>query len=151
MIAATRDHYTRNPIVRLESRRAKLVVEHKPEGLWYGVNGDWKRWVDGEELDWLDGKIRHAVQLDLSRILQIRDEVDLLIFSRDFLAPPRHKYDASIDWPMVAEEWAGVEIAPYVGSLRLDSRVRWYYGWDAARGCVWDPEDASVQISEVPA
>jgi hypothetical protein len=43
----------------------------------------------------------------------------------------------SIIWPDVAKQYDGIIIAPYLWSRRLDSSSRWYYGWDAASGCIW--------------
>ena len=43
-----------------------------------------------------------------------------------------------IDWRLVAEEWQGIVIAPYLWERRFDSDARWYYSWDCASGCIWD-------------
>ena len=42
------------------------------------------------------------------------------------------------DWARVGEAYPGIIIAPYIWSRRLDGPM-WYYGWDCASGCVWDP------------
>ncbi len=50
----------------------------------------------------------------------------------------------NIDWAAVAEEYAGIEIAPYQWSLRMDTRTNWYYPWDVASGVVWDMTGVTV-------
>ena len=43
-----------------------------------------------------------------------------------------------IDWKKVQDDgWAGIQICPYRGEARYSSM--WYYGWDVASGCIWDP------------
>lgn len=42
-----------------------------------------------------------------------------------------------INWPMVADRYQGIVIAPYLWSRRMDGGL-WYYGWDCASGCIWD-------------
>ena len=62
----------------------------------------------------------------------------------------RDHYAKEPIWPGVAAEgWAGIEIAPYIWARRLDGPARWYYGWDAASGCIWDPTAAAVELTEV--
>jgi hypothetical protein len=46
--------------------------------------------------------------------------------------------DKMIDWPKVAEHYAGIEICPYLSNKRNDDDFFWYYGWDVASGCIWD-------------
>jgi len=48
--------------------------------------------------------------------------------------------DKMIDWPRVAEHYAGIEICPYLSSKRMDDDAFWYYGWDVASGCIWSPK-----------
>jgi len=43
-----------------------------------------------------------------------------------------------IAWSLVADEYQGIVIAPYVWSRRLCYGANWYYSWDCASGCVWD-------------
>ena len=50
--------------------------------------------------------------------------------------PVRH----SLDWQAVAQNWQGILIPQYLWSMRLNSRHAWYYSWDCASGCIWNPE-----------
>jgi len=59
-------------------------------------------------------------------------------------------YFKTVSWEQVAKDgYQGVEITPYQWELRLDSRVNWYYSWDCASGCAWDPQAIeSLQLVE---
>jgi hypothetical protein len=65
--------------------------------------------------------------------LKILDEKPMFSLDGDPPKMPRNY----IDWPVVAEGWAGVEINPYLWKRRLNGGM-WYYGWDCASGCIWD-------------
>lgn len=43
-----------------------------------------------------------------------------------------------IDWKRVAKKYHGILITPYIWEQRL-GRHMWYYGWDCASGCIWNP------------
>ena len=53
----------------------------------------------------------------------------------------------SINWPKVAQDYAGIEICPYRSDKRMSSD--WYYGWDVASGCVWSSK-GFAGIKEIP-
>ena len=53
------------------------------------------------------------------------------------------------NWPLLATQCAGIEIAPYQHAFR--STHMWYYGWDVASGCVWDKSGIKkIEKIEVP-
>lgn len=127
----------------------------KPRGLWYEVDGDWRRWCKSEQPNWLVGKYLHRLKLGGERLLMIRTVAELDAFheryatcwiggqrpdrwekpERDFLYP---------DWREVAAEYDGIEIAPYQWPRRL--RLLWYYAWDCASGCIWRPRGARLAL-----
>lgn len=114
---------------------------HKPVGLWVSDESQresWS-WFCTMEAEWLSlGAYRFSVELDMDRILHLESCMDLLNFTERF----RTRY--GINWEMVSESWPGILITPYQWSLRLDDRTHWYYGWDVASGCVWDP--TAIQV-----
>lgn len=138
-------HITHKPISRLIKWRKQKKTNHKPVGLWYGVNNDWLRWCRIEEPTWV-GKYWYQLEIDQDKLLKISTKKQLEQFT------DRYKYIAEvieklstinddfiqlscIDWAAVAKEYDGIEIAPY----RWESRLKflWYYGWDCSSGCVW--------------
>jgi hypothetical protein len=81
------------------------------------------------------------LELDMSRILVIRNEEELLEFTAEYGVPLSERTSRSmdyIDWARVAEKYDGIDIPKYLRSMRLDSRVSWYYTWDIASGCIWN-------------
>ena len=134
------------------SPRADLAVirsiEHqiagiKPRGLWYEVDGDWRRWCrDDGQTSWINGHYLYALALDPAvRLLRVCTGKAL-----DDLTTRYAKDRWVIDWPAIAAEYDGIEIAPYQWSRRLSPGTSWYYGWDCASGCVWTPRDSSLSL-----
>ncbi len=128
----------------LARSRWRQTVDDKPEGLWYSVGADWERWCRGSGFRLNQLRYVHELRLTQgARILHLRTAKAILDFAKRYRAtspPPLYTLLAGIltgiDWPRVASEYQGIEIAPYQASLR--TKQRWYYTWDAASGCVWD-------------
>ncbi len=132
-----------DPFLELEQE-----VGHKPKGLWFTPGqDDWKEWCEENMPHWLEGKTLGWFDVDLSRMLVISEPGALLEFTARFLDSEMEKrmrllgvrsiMSFNIDWRAVAEQYDGIEIAPYQWGLRLDERCHWYYTWDVASGCVW--------------
>jgi hypothetical protein len=150
------EHYSK------ESLGALVAIEQaepfsafdKPKGLWISVAGedDWPSWCHGEDFG-LDRMVwRNVLTLREeehgSRILFIDDDEGFQHFENSFSREPQFRelrYPV-IDWPLVATLWQGIIIAPYRWDRRLDSH--WYYGWDCASGCIWDPRVIASITSE---
>jgi hypothetical protein len=118
----------------------------KPLGLWYEVDGDWRRWIEGEQFRLEAYTFAHRLELGAERMLFVRGSRELEAFNAEYEARElsvRGTLNWRIDWPRVAEEYDGIEIAPYVWSHRLD--YLWYYGWDCASGCIWRPRGAHLE------
>lgn len=127
--------------------------DHKPKGLWYSVEWDgedsygWKDWCTAEDFELEHLEVATKLDLDLTHVLQLHTPEEILEFHERFtvnLYPDVPQLAGSgvgqgIDWPRVATLYKAIEIAPYCWQLRLDSRTFWYYGWDCASGCIWDP------------
>lgn len=117
----------------------------KPEGTWYGIGSSWLTWLKSESPSWFEDHT-YVVLVDQSSILRLRTAAAVKAFGKKYASPDSIFPGMSIDWPRVAQEYSGIEIAPYQHTLRLDLDVSWYYGWDVASGCVWDPE--VIEVSE---
>ena len=50
------------------------------------------------------------------------------------------------DWKLIAQEFDGIEIAPYQWEIRMDYNFFWYYGWDCASGCLWRPKNLTLEL-----
>ena len=139
------------PIV-LEPRDQSPQPGMKPKGFWYEVNADWRRWCRSEMPHWINERYLHRVTLGDERLLEIRSVSELDAFNDEFLATEwRHGYserygpmDMGIRWANVADQYDGIEIAPYLWGRRFDG-PSWYYGWDCASGVIWNPRGARVE------
>ena len=143
-------HYAGQPLTFDPSRKygqREPRVFGKPEGLWVSVDGedDWPTWCRGEEFCIDQLAVEHAVTLasDANVLhLGIGHDLDAFHglyaietdFERHYRAGSRQSWP--IDWRHVAEDYDGIIIAPYRWSHRL--KMDWYYGWDAASGCIWN-------------
>lgn len=145
-------HYSREPLALEALHSCKQDGRPnsiKPHGLWLSVEGEgshgWRKWCEGEQWGLANLVYRHVVTLapDAS-VLTLDATRDILDFSKRFVAvqagypPDLRDTTMFLNWPSVANEYAGLIIAPYNWSLRLDDRTSWYYGWDCASGCIWD-------------
>lgn len=121
----------------------------KPIGFWYSVDGDWERWCESEMPGWLTDRHVHEVTLGQEDMVFIRDTLDLDLFHEKYFKGGR--WSGGIDWPSVAAEYDGIEIAPYLWARRLEGDCsRWYYGWDCASGCIWRPRGVEVVLCAAP-
>jgi hypothetical protein len=125
-------------------------IGNKPDGLWYECqDGSSESWETFCAWNLTDGANRYDssynVVLNDYEILFIPDEYHFEKFYQMYSVPHpadpdgTKGYDKQIDWPKVAEHYAGIEICPYLSSKRNDDDSFWYYGWDVASGCIWDP------------
>lgn len=150
-------HYSRQPIPVVKAREqepnpALGRFVRKPAGLWVSDEDHygWKEWCENAEYDGC-GPLAYSVTLKPQhKVLLVGGEIELEHFqarySRLDADPPglpqglRGLTDRWIDWNQVAAEWHGVIITPYRWDLRLHHDYLWYYGWDCASGCIWNPE-----------
>lgn len=148
------------PIKRIEpmrkgSRTDGRTGDMKPAGLWLSVGGAWPEWCKAESFA-LD-RFKYVTRIELisgANVLWLRGEGDIITFHHEFAdkdATPSYLADY-IRWDRVAEQYDGIVIAPYVWSCRLDGPAHhWYYGWDCASGCIWDPRCiASFECVAIP-
>ncbi len=147
-------HYSDSILEKVVSKdiRKRGATFYKPNGLWVSVDeidGDvwgWPAWCDAE--DYSVGSIKHLVSIvNPKRILWITTESDLVWFNKVFGMIGGGYYGRKIDWPLVAEQFAGIVIAPFQNGYHLD--MDWYYGWDCASGVIWDASIVSgIEVVE---
>lgn len=115
----------------------------KPHGLWYSVegNGDgWSDWCKAENFKDTNAQVQHELAVVLDSILVLSSPIDILAFTEQYArCVPTSDRRYGIEWAHVAQNHAGIEIAPYQWSLRLSMETPWYYSWDCASGCIWQP------------
>ena len=131
----------------------------KPRGLWLSVDNDWRRWCEGDGMeDWVRGPEYGFEFIDAGRVLMLTTAQDIDRFTDAFVN--RHPEDDGmrrwyeqreitrnsgnyidqyrLNWGVLASEFAGILIAPYIWERRLSPHTSWYYPWDAASACIWD-------------
>jgi hypothetical protein len=148
-------HYSAKPFTGPLKFTPQRGDEHamlgKPSGLWLSAEGpdDWRAWCEGE--NWYTQAMIYETEIVLkpdAPILQLRGAKALDRFTAEWSRPlPAIPSMNIIDWRGIAKRYHGIVIAPYVWARRLNGSARWYYGWDCASGCVWNPE-AVAEIKE---
>jgi hypothetical protein len=138
-------HYASHPVT-LEMRTHEQTVDLKPSGLWLSVDTEWLDWCRSEDfrtdLNWYE----HAVTLSPeANILALSSATDLDAFTAEYGEQVSPRFPSRyIDWSRVADVYDGIVIAPYQWSRRLERHTFWYYGWDIASGCIWNPTVVSL-------
>jgi hypothetical protein len=132
----------------------------KPKGFWVSVEGNGDGWSDWcRDNEWGTDRLANAHEVtlaDSANILWIRSVEELDAFAEQWKIQPDwndpiqrkwHHLETKIDWEAVAHRWRGIIITPHLWERRLDGGAFWYYGWDCASGCIWDPAAiASIQL-----
>lgn len=149
-------HYSREPLGDLtpveQPDHPAARMWGKPEGLWISVealDGDsddgWRSWCKSEMPQWAFDQ-KHETVFTLrpdARVMMITSEHELdafqALYGTSLRSPTGYVFEDLIDWIRLAQDYQGIIIAPYIWSRRLHPRTRWYYGWDCASGCFWDP------------
>jgi len=115
-------------------------VIDKPSGLWYAVGTEWIEWIESEMPHWM-GKTFYKIEIS-NKVLKIdtaKKFEELMKKYGEVRRIPGLKYSRKhnlyINWKKVAEDYSGIEIAPYRWHYRHE--YMWYYGWDVASGCIW--------------
>ncbi len=141
----------------------------KPNGFWVsdeerGAHG-WRKYNDFRRYAM---RYRHEVELvPNAKILYIHTAEELRAFTdkygyslidrlekRKHPTPPMpgmiwepSKMIDGIYWRKLTRKYHGIIITPYIWSQRLEFSTQWYYSWDCASGCIWNPRAiASVKM-----
>lgn len=127
-------HYSKKPFTGAVEPRADQVPGRKPRGFWVSVEGedDWPSWCRAESC-FLE-RLTYVSEIELHKDARILTGHPEMIQHRYGMGRSQHDW---IDWAWVAKEYDGVIIAPYCWDSRME--VPFYYGWDCASGCIWNP------------
>jgi hypothetical protein len=157
-------HWSSDPVT-LRGRSYPQSGHPKPNGLWFDVNGSWKRWCEAAQFRLENLRCRHTVTvLDTSQVLFLRTAKEIDLFTREYghnlsghiqplqnsedLHAFEHQFGSDlfgdilkgfsnyIMWEEVAVKYSGIIIHPY--SRARSQTYLWYYGWNCAGGCIWD-------------
>lgn len=142
-------HYSPVPIGELRVRE-RDDNPYKPTGLWVSDEAcpdSWSAYCKaGGYLDLLT----YAYDVDLkadANILWLRSAADIDAFTDRWAAPAPIPTTIRmwIDWPGLRRVHDGLIITPYVRERRLSMLsgrpdTMWYYTWDCASGCIWNPD-----------
>lgn len=141
----SREFYSSSPFEGFKAQSNSGVIFHKPAGLWYSCNDDWKRWVEYEMPQWWDSyEYKYKININSSSVLQINNVDDFEKFEKLFISEKR---PSAINWGKVSTYFDGIEICPYQWDKRMSSD--WYYTWDVASGCIWG-SGAFESVEEIP-
>lgn len=150
MITFTR--YAKRPMGRIVSRTQPgkshgFARQYKPVGLWLTMDGDddWYHWCLSEEFPC--GPYRYQIKVHDERLLWLKSTIDIAAFTTKYNLdvsaffhiegkPDLNWFAYYIDWPRVADEYAGIVIVPYQWAARMN--LMWYYPWDCNSACIWD-------------
>lgn len=147
----TLSHFSRQPIGALHYvDQDPCPITSKPSGLWVSVDGeeDWPTWCKSEDFDGC-GPYHYKIQVDRpGALLWLTTAAEVSEFNEKYGTNPDNMLPL-IDWVRVAKDYAGVVITPYQFETRLS--LFWYYGWDCASGCIWDPEACDVSVEQLSA
>lgn len=118
-------------------RQSNSSFHEKPNGLWVSVwgNMDWYEWCIEEDFRLEELSVAHDVVLDENPNVIVLSDMDMMKSFEAAYGRGDDRYIA-IDWKCVSQDYSGIIIAPYQFEARFKSM--WYYGWDAASGCIWD-------------
>jgi len=131
----------------------------KPFGLWYGIGNSWLRVVH----PMMTGAYLYELETT-SAVLKIRNVDEVRKFTLKYGAAAKtnisdeqkedwlkkrkrmpytihNMFPSSLypDWSKVAQDYAGLEINPFIAGDKRD----WYDSWEVASGCIWRPEGVS--------
>lgn len=152
-------HYSDAPIGPLrviEQRKGDRLDQFKPRGLWVSDDDcadNWRTWCEAEQ--WGLDRLTHVHDVELApaaNLLVLRTVADIDAFTRQWAVHPIPEITSNMfmDWEGVRRRCQGLIITPYIWERRLSygaDDAMWYYSWDCASGCIWDPAAiASIRL-----
>ena len=111
-------------------------MDMKPNGLWFGIQDHWIRWVKYEMPEWKEPNLT-SLELDENKVLII-DTVEKIqefdqtygCYLEDF---PTFRV---INWTQVAKQYDGILFPVYFRDQRRN--YIWYNVIDVPSGCIWN-------------
>ncbi len=140
-------HYSAKPVGELHMIDQTLHAL-KPSGFWVSdddCEDNWRSWCEAESFGLDRLSLIHDIELKPeTNVLILTSPSDLRSFSERFRTCPfpelaQYRHNIFMDWKAISMEYAGLIITPYIWECRLDKDSFWYYVWDCASGCIWDP------------
>jgi hypothetical protein len=116
----------------------------KPKGLWYGVGFEWLDFTISDFTSFYDKNKNVSVfefDVNSANLLRITNFDELTAFDKEYCTSTERYRNP--DWVRLAKEYNGIEIAPYIYKGRFE--ISWYYGWDVASGCIWNPKGLKIK------
>lgn len=118
----------------------------KPRGLWVSdddCEDNWRSWCESEQFHLEGLVVAHDVELvPNANILMLRTSGDIDAFTHEWNYNPYPeipvRMNMYINWQAVSQVYDGMIATPYIWERRL-SDAMWYYTWDCASGCIWQP------------
>lgn len=136
-----RTHHSKCVVRAIRATEPRAIHDGmKPAGLWYSIDGDWERWCQDSDPNFL-APVGHDIVLADETILRLSSKREIQKFQREYGSRIGRLLHI-IDWQAVGQHYDGIEIAPYCWPARLE--VLWYYSWDCASGCLWRPRGATI-------
>lgn len=137
-------HYSSEPLalpLRTCEQVERVSEYQKPQGFWVSVEGkyDWRCWCEAESFSPGEKLVYEVLLAEPNRVLRLEWPEDIPQFTQRFgVQIKESSWPAmGIDWRKVAAQYDGIIIAPYQWEHRLS--YPWYYGFDCASGCIWNP------------
>lgn len=144
----TYSHWSDEPLGDLFPREQGTLPYFKPKGLWLSVDGadDWPAFCKKKVFRLDDFRHRAVVTLRPDANLIVLEDSPAMKGFTDLYQTPLPGVPEwavmdrmFIDWQAVAEDFDGIVIPTYLWGQRFDRSTGWYYGWDCASGCIWQP------------
>jgi hypothetical protein len=112
---------------------------NKPDGLWISIGSAWARWCHGEEFG-LDRLLhKSVVDVDLGRVLLMKNNEDILSFEKQYRCAESWIADVRyVEWGAVALDYSGVILVNYDRDFIINNAGIWSWGWDCSSGVIWD-------------
>lgn len=134
-------HHSAQPIGEIEPTLQTGRPDRKPRGFWVSVEGDddWLAFCGKENFS--SACFRYTTEIVLkadASVLVVEGTDAFTDFDARYRGEGRYP-----DWSRVSCDYQGIIIAPYLWGQRMASP--WYYPWDCASGCIWNP----VAVAEV--
>ncbi len=131
--------WSRQPIIQKN-------LSDRPEGLWYSINNDWKRFcIESDNLQWI-GNYNYNVNISNANILKINSLSEVRKFAKVY--GEVGKYTTYINWANVAMNFDGIEVQDYNTDFFADIGANWFYCWDCASGCIWNLKNVKLKLYE---
>lgn len=141
----TRIHNAELPIFSFNRKPVKQTNNSTPNGLWYSVNDDWRRFcIESKNYQWIY-PFNYSLDVSEAKILRLSSIFEIFEFTEEY-RDESFKYTDYINWQKVADKYQGIEIIHYFHTLKVDGKPNWYYNIDCASGCIWNLKDVKINL-----